>query len=71
MKSLHYLCSIKLVRKIDISNMGNEKITDKPILTALREIINYWIAEHSSLSKPVFLWFHVKPDVCSLSEFLP
>lgn len=71
MKSIHYRCTIKLVRKIDISNMSNEKITDKPILTALREIINYWIIEIRSISKPVFLWLHVQPDVRSFSEFLP
>lgn len=33
-----YLCIIKLYRNIDIDNMSNEKVTEKPILTALREM---------------------------------
>ncbi len=38
MGNLFYFCVIKLYRSIDIDNMSNEKITDKPILTALREM---------------------------------
>lgn len=38
MKTLHYLCGIKLYRNIDIYNMNREKLTEKPILTALREL---------------------------------
>lgn len=38
MKTLHYLCGIKLYRNINICNMNREKLTEKPILTALREL---------------------------------
>ena len=38
MEFLHYHCAIKLEINIEITNMNNGKVTEKPILAALREL---------------------------------
>lgn len=38
MKSLHYLCDIKLYTFIHFSNMSEQILTPKPLLATLREL---------------------------------